>query len=150
MKYGVDERRRIIGAEASTPYLYNIPLESIERFRKQIALVDLIAENNTMIATDPEQVRQAVKSCYQELPTQFMSFTLYDIGAYPEPAICSKLTWRILRPWTVTTETETQVLKSIQDSVRKSWKLSDEELISLLNPLDHSRDTTKKGRQEKV
>ncbi|MEM3584285.1 MAG: hypothetical protein QW193_03260, partial [Nitrososphaerales archaeon] len=28
---GVDEKRRIIGAEAPTPYLYNIPLEAIKR-----------------------------------------------------------------------------------------------------------------------
>jgi tetrahydromethanopterin S-methyltransferase subunit A len=63
MRNGVDERRNIIGAEAPTPYLYNIPIESIERFRKQITLVDLIEENANMIATDPEQLARTIKSC---------------------------------------------------------------------------------------
>jgi len=146
MRNGVDERRFIVGAEAPTPYLYNIPIESIERFRKQITLVDLVAENRTMIATDPEQVRECVKSCYQECPVQFMSFRLYDPGAYPEPAICSKLTWRISKPWTVTTDTEAEILKSIQDSAKKRLRPFDEELLFLLNPLERGADK-KKGEQ---
>jgi tetrahydromethanopterin S-methyltransferase subunit A len=123
VRNGVDERRNIIGAEGPTPYLYNIALESIERFRKQITLVHLIEENQTMIATDPQQVREAIRCCYQESPTEFMSFKLYDLGAYADPPICSKLTWRIMKPWTVTTEAEAQVLKSIRDSARKSREL---------------------------
>lgn len=148
MRNGVDERRNIIGAEGPTPYLYNVPLESIERFRKQVTLVDLIAENGSMIATDPEHLRQAVKSCYQESPVQFMSFELHDIGAYPEPAICSKLTWRILKPWTVTTEEEAQVLQSIQHSAKKSRELSDKELLALLNPPVHEREASKKDKPQ--
>jgi tetrahydromethanopterin S-methyltransferase subunit A len=123
VRNGVDEGRNIIGAEGPTPYLYNIALESIERFRKQITLVHLIEENQTMIATDPQQVREAIRCCYQESPTEFMSFKLYDLGAYADPPICSKLTWRIMKPWTVTTEAEAQVLKSIRDSARKSREL---------------------------
>jgi tetrahydromethanopterin S-methyltransferase subunit A len=124
---GVDERKNIIGAEGPTPYLYNIPLESIGRFRKQITLVHLVEENQTMIATDPQQVREAIRCCYQESPTDFMSFKLYDHGAYPEPPICSKLTWRITQPWlAVTTEAEAEVLKSIRDSARKSRELKEQ------------------------
>ncbi len=134
VRNGVDERKKIIGAEAPTPYLYNIPFESIDRFRKQVTLVDLIAENRTQIATDPEQVRQAVRSCYQETPVQFMSFKLYDLGAYPDAAICSKLTWRILQPWTVVTEAEAEVLRHIQNSAKRSRQESDQELLSLLEP----------------
>jgi tetrahydromethanopterin S-methyltransferase subunit A len=143
VRNGVDERRNIIGAEGPTPYLYNISLESIERFRKQVTLVDLIAESGAMIATDPEQVIQAVKCCYQESPTEFMSFRLYDTGAYPEPAICSKLTWRIEKPWTVRTEDETRIIRSIHDSARKSHGISDEELLALLEPTKHQRDRSK-------
>lgn len=33
LKNGVDEERRIIGAEAPAPFLYNLQLEMIERFR---------------------------------------------------------------------------------------------------------------------
>jgi len=32
---------------------------------------------------------------YQETPTAFRKYTQYDIGAFPEPAICQKLTWRV-------------------------------------------------------
>lgn len=148
VRSGVDERRNIIGAEGPTPYLYNIALESIERFRKQITLVHLVEENQTMIATDPQQLREAIRCCYQESPTDFMSFKLYDLGAFAEPPICSKLTWRITEPWTVTTEAEAQVLKSIHDSAKKSRRLSDEELLSLLNPPDRVKEQSKKGREQ--
>jgi len=41
MRNGVDERRCIIGAEAPTPYLYNVPLESIEPIEsKSLKLYD--------------------------------------------------------------------------------------------------------------
>jgi len=149
MRNGVDERRNIIGAEAPTPYLYNIPIESIERFRKQITLVDLIEENANMIATDPEQLARTIKSCYQEIPVEFMNFKLHDPGVYPEPAICSKLTWRISKPWTVTTETEAKVLKSIQDSA-KPRELSDKALLSLLRPPPHDSETSKKDGEKRI
>ena len=92
IKNGVDAKRIIIGTNASTAYLFNIPLRVIERFRKQITLINLL----NMI--DSETVRKAVWSCYQETPTKFMDYTLYDVGAYPEPAVCCKITLRIKRP----------------------------------------------------
>jgi len=147
VRNGVDDRRVIVGAEGPTPYLYNIPLVSIERFRKQVTLIDLIAENKTNIATDLEQVRQAVWSCYQERPVKFMSFELYDVGAYAEPAICSRLTWRIEKPWTAVTDEEARVLKSIQDSARKRREMSDEELLRLLKPGKYQREATKKEEE---
>jgi tetrahydromethanopterin S-methyltransferase subunit A len=148
VRNGVDERRNIIGAEGPTPYLYNISVESIERFRKQITLVHLVEENQTMIATDPQQLKETIRCCYQESPTDFMSFKLYDPGAYPEPPICSKLTWRITKPWTVTTQEEAQLLKSIQNSAKKSRRLSDQELLSLLKPPDRVKDESKKGKEQ--
>ena len=102
------------------------------------------------IATNLEQLGQAIKSCYQESPTQFMSLRLYDLGAYPEPAICSKLTWRISKPWAVTTETEAKVLKSIQDSAKKPRELSDKELLSLLRPPPHDWETSKKDGEKRI
>ena len=89
---GVDENRRIIGTKAPTPYLFNIPAESIERFRKQITVINLIDEGS------PEVVRQAVWSCYQEEPARFRGYMLHDPGAYPEPPLCGKITWRITHP----------------------------------------------------
>ena len=89
---GIDEKKRIIGANAPTPYLFNIDKGSIERFRKQIRLIDLLNEGN------PELIKEAIKACYQEKPTKFRDYELYDIGAFPEPAICKKITWRVTHP----------------------------------------------------
>ncbi len=93
MANGVDEKRRIIGSNAHTPYLYNLRIEWIERFRQQLTLIDLINEGS------PDQLRKAVWSCYQEEPVQFRNYRLYDPGAFPEPPLCSKITWRVTQPW---------------------------------------------------
>ena len=90
---GVDEQQRIIGAESPTPYLYNLPPESVARYREQIRVVDLLNEG------EPAVVRQAVWSCYQEEPTPFGPYELFDPGAFPGEPICVPLTWRIRQPW---------------------------------------------------
>ena len=104
---GVDERRTIVGSKAITPYLFNIPLESIERFRKQLKLVNLLNEMNSDV------VEKAVWSCYQEEPIKFHNYTLCDPGAYPEPAICSKITWKIKKPQEIEDWEIDDVLKQI-------------------------------------
>jgi tetrahydromethanopterin S-methyltransferase subunit A len=93
---GVDGKNRIIGSSAPTPYLSNIPLEVIERFNKQIVtVVNLLCQpgekNAKAPGLDPSVLAKAVWSCYQENPVEFMGQTLYDIGAYPEPAIVHKI-----------------------------------------------------------
>jgi tetrahydromethanopterin S-methyltransferase subunit A len=93
MTNGVNEKRLIVGSKAHTPYLYNIPIEFIERFRQQLTLIDLTNEGS------PEVVRNAVWSCYQEEPVEFRGYQLYDPGAYPEPPLSGKLTWRVTQPW---------------------------------------------------
>jgi len=94
IKNGINDKRTIIGTKAPTPYLFNIPLKAIKRFRQQLTLVDLLDE------MDPGVVSQAVWSCYQEpeKPVQFNHYMLYDPGAYPEPAICCTLTGKIKDP----------------------------------------------------
>jgi tetrahydromethanopterin S-methyltransferase subunit A len=89
---GVDERRRIIGAQALTPYLFNLPTEYIARFREQVSVINLLDEG------DPELLRRAVRSCYQEQPVSFQNYTLFDPGAYPERPLSGQLTWRVTRP----------------------------------------------------
>jgi tetrahydromethanopterin S-methyltransferase subunit A len=115
---GVDERKRIIGAKAPTPYLFNIPLESIERFRKQISVIDLIDEG------EPEVLRQAVWSCYQEQPTAFRQYMLSDPGAYPEPPISGRITWRVTQPEREPKSEKERVqaekLRELMDRVRKA------------------------------
>ena len=89
---GVDSNKRIVGAKAPTPYLFNIPGEFIERFRSQITVVDLVNEGS------PEVLREAIVACYQEQPTSFGGYTLHDPGAYDQPPLSGKITWRVTRP----------------------------------------------------
>jgi len=91
-KNGTDNRRRIVGAEAPTPYLFNIPPEFVERFREQVTVIDLINEGS------PEVLRQAVWSCYQEKPTLFRQYELYDPGAYPAAPLSGTITWKVTQP----------------------------------------------------
>ncbi len=93
LKDGIDERKRIRNTTAPTPYLFNLPIEFIERFRKQIvAVIDLLN------CGTPDLIRKAVWSCYQETPAAFEDQMLHDIGAYPEVPISAKLTWRVTNP----------------------------------------------------
>jgi tetrahydromethanopterin S-methyltransferase subunit A len=89
---GVDGKKRIIGTEALSPTLYNVPVEFIERLRKQVILVDCQFKNE-------EVLRQAIQACYQEAPVKFENYSLYDPGPYPEPPLSGKLTWSVTKPW---------------------------------------------------
>lgn len=102
---GIDETKRIIGSQALTPYLANIPKELVDRFNKQIiAIVNLLCragERDTSLpGLNPKVIDAAVRSCYQENPTLFMDYAVYDPGAYPEPAIVHKIEAKLSRPQT--------------------------------------------------
>ncbi len=116
MKNGVDDKRQIIGASSLTPYLYNISLETIERFRNQIQLLSLLVEDDRKLRIDPETIKKVVNACIQEKPTPVLNFTLYDLGAYPEPPICQKITWRVERPWANYPKEESEQLEKIMAS----------------------------------
>ncbi len=47
---------------------------------------------------DPAILREAVCACFQESPTPFRSWTLHDPGAFPEPPLSGKITWRVTHP----------------------------------------------------
>jgi tetrahydromethanopterin S-methyltransferase subunit A len=100
---GVADTKQIIGTRALTPCLYNIPWELIERFRNQIVnVINLLCqpgERDTSVpGLNPKVMEKAVWSCYQEEPVVFMSYKLYDIGAYPESAICHKIASKLSQP----------------------------------------------------
>jgi tetrahydromethanopterin S-methyltransferase subunit A len=108
-RYGVDEKKRILETEAPDAVLYNLPMEMITRFRKQVSLIDLQFEG------DLEQIRKAVWSCYQESPVEFRDYKMYDPGAYPEAPLSGKLTWRVTQPWVgVMDETEEEAKRKAQ------------------------------------
>jgi tetrahydromethanopterin S-methyltransferase subunit A len=52
---GVDDRKRIVGARSAIPYLCNITVGSVERFRRQVELIDLVDPKDTdeIVAYDP-------------------------------------------------------------------------------------------------
>jgi tetrahydromethanopterin S-methyltransferase subunit A len=111
---GVNEKKRIIGTSAPHPFLFNLSMEMIDRFRKQITAIDLQFEN------DPELIRKAVWSCYQESPVVFRDYTLHDIGAYPEPPLSGKITWRVTNPWVnVTDEKESKAQKRAKELMER-------------------------------
>lgn len=91
--HGVDKKLRIMQTSAPHPFLYNLSMEFIERFRNQLSLIDLQFEG------DPDVVRKAVWSCYQEAPVSFRGHSLYDPGAYPDPPLSGKITMRVTQPW---------------------------------------------------
>ena len=105
---GIDERRKIIGSQTKTPYLFNIPLEAISRFREQLTLIDLIGE------TGSEVIMKGVWSCYQETPTPFREHMLYDPGAYSDSAISCSLTWKVKHPEEVEDWEINEILKDIE------------------------------------
>ena len=90
---GVDDKKRIIGASSPHPFLFNLSMEMIQRFSKQVSAIDLQFE------ADPDLIRKAVWSCYQEDSVEFRGYSLSDVGAYPEPPLSGKITWRITNPW---------------------------------------------------
>jgi tetrahydromethanopterin S-methyltransferase subunit A len=123
---GVDEKKRIIGTDAPHPFLFNLSMEMIERFREQLSLIDLQFEG------DPDLIRKAVWSCYQESPVEFRGYSLYDPGAYPEAPLSGKLTWRVTEPWA-----------EVLDEKEREAKKRAQELMERL------RTRTKKGQSDK-
>jgi tetrahydromethanopterin S-methyltransferase subunit A len=118
MDNGIDERKRIIGSTAQTPYLFNIPVESVERFRRQVTVIDLIHEGR------PEVIREAVQACYQEEPTPFRGYRLHDTGAFDEPPISGRITWRVTDPSREPKDEDERAgferIRAMMDRVRKA------------------------------
>jgi tetrahydromethanopterin S-methyltransferase subunit A len=92
LKNGIDEKKNIIGTTGLTAVLHNVPVEFIQRFREQLTLVDCQFQDESVI-------RKAVWSCFQETPVEFRGQMLSDPGAFPEPALSGKLTWKVTQPW---------------------------------------------------
>lgn len=89
---GVDARKRIVGTDAAHAVLHNIPAEFILRILQQVTLIDLQFEPE-------QQIRQAVRACYQEQPAPFRGYSLWDPGPFAEPPLDGRITWRVTQPW---------------------------------------------------
>lgn len=58
---GIDETNRIIGAPGAIPYIENLDCKAIERFQKQIKIIDLIG------LTKKEEIDEKIKNCLENL-----------------------------------------------------------------------------------
>ena len=93
IKNGVDDKMRIKDTSSPHPFLYNLPMEFIDRFRNQLSVIDLQFEG------DPDLIRQAVWSCYQEKEVNFRGYSLFDPGAFSQQPLSGKITMRVTNPW---------------------------------------------------
>lgn len=125
IKEGINDKRTIVGSQAKTPYLFNIPLEAIKRFREKISLVDLIGEMN------PEIIGKAVWSCYQENPTPFQGFILCDPGAFAETGLSCRLTWKVKHPEEI-----------------ESWEIDEEFIMKIEGSLEKTGGESMKGNEK--
>ena len=113
LDHGVDHKKKINKTEAPHPFLYNIAMELIDRFREQISLVDLQFEG------DPDIIRKGVQACYQEEPVKFNEYSLYDPGAFPEKPLSGKIIWRVTMPWAEPPD------KEEEEALRKAGELTE-------------------------
>lgn len=66
-------------------------------------------------------LRGTVTCCFQEEPTEFLTYTLHDPGAWPEPPICERISRKIAEPWKPElSEREQQILEHIRSSAKKA------------------------------
>lgn len=100
---GLDDRRYIIGTKAPVPLLLNLPVEYIDRFRKQLSLIDLQYQG------DPELLKNAVLACCQEK----------NVGPYPEPPLSGAITWRATQPWTEPTDEKEREARKRAEELQK-------------------------------
>lgn len=52
---GIDEKGRIVGSQGAIPFIENISREAVDRFQRQVTLLDRIGLN------DPEEIRKIVE-----------------------------------------------------------------------------------------
>lgn len=62
---GINKERRIINANGPIPFLKNIPLDEVERFRNQIVIINMIEEK------DPNIINKKIDECIRDDPGAF-------------------------------------------------------------------------------
>jgi hypothetical protein len=79
---------------------------------------------------DPNLIRKAVWSCYQESPVEFRGYSLYDPGAYPEPPLGGKITWRITQPWAEVMDDKERLAKKKAQELMERLRTKKEEKLN--------------------
>ena len=62
---GIDKNNKIIDAPGAIPYIENLKIEAIERFQKQIEVVDLIGVSDIRI------IEKNIEECFKKSPNSF-------------------------------------------------------------------------------
>jgi tetrahydromethanopterin S-methyltransferase subunit A len=65
--HGMDERRRVIGAEGRRPFLKNLTLEAIDAFRREITVIDRVGEVDPAAVLEllhPPSVHRATRRAF--------------------------------------------------------------------------------------
>lgn len=73
-KHGVNEEKRIVEAKGAIPFVENLPPEAIERFQKQVEIIEMIGTE------DEAEITKAIQDAIAK-----------DPGAYPEPPMIVEL-----------------------------------------------------------
>lgn len=73
-KNGIDESGKIIGTKAAIPFIENLPRSAVERFRKQVEVIDMVGVED-----------------YGALVAKINELKGKDPGAYPEDAMVVKI-----------------------------------------------------------
>ena len=64
-KYGIDKQNKIINAPGAIPYIENINNEAIDRFQKQIEIIDMIG------VKDKDNIDKTIEDCIIKAPPSF-------------------------------------------------------------------------------
>lgn len=95
-KYGIDENGKIINSEGLTPYIRNLPIHAVERFRNQITnIINLIGED------DPILLKKVITLCLQEpknaveMKFDEENYLLYDPGAFNSEPLIIRITEKL-------------------------------------------------------
>lgn len=82
VRNGVDGHMRVVGSRSAIPFLCNTPVEAIERFRRQVEVVDLVhvKDVSEIVAYDPqyeidrlsaEEIIDTIEECWGRDPGPF-------------------------------------------------------------------------------
>lgn len=84
---GIDKSRRIKGAKGAIPYIQNLPGEFIDRFRKQVRVIDLIGVvDENVLSRDIRKIASDKLDCFQGDELDFARYLLK-----PESALTGAL-----------------------------------------------------------
>jgi tetrahydromethanopterin S-methyltransferase subunit A len=103
--HGIGEKGRIVGTDAASAVLFNVPREVVARFLDQVTLVDCQFQ-------DLPTLRAAIRACYQETPTEFRGQLLGDPGTYPAEPVGGRLIWRVTQLWAMPADEEEAAAKA--------------------------------------